>query len=254
MALNSTPDYLTQLICTRISHDLIGNIGAVANAVELLEEGDMDFLDDIRSILKVSSGVLSARMKFFRMAFGLSNSNLTDIPTVAATILAYLKTLGNKEYPIELDLELHTSDYTREAMLITMILADTIIKGGSIEAREINGNFAAIVHSQFPLAKEKIQGIKQVLNGEIPEQQAVYAPVVYLQNILNKEKNITIIPMSRNANKSIDKQQFISTNHMDKSNINIDNDDERKYETDNNIPIKCHNNIFDFSHNGITSF
>ena len=71
-------------------------------------------------------------------------------------------------------------------------------------------------------------------------------PKLNLQNILNKEKNITIIPISRNANKSIDKQQFISTNHMDKSNINIDNDDERKYETDNNIPIKCHNNIFDF--------
>ena len=71
-------------------------------------------------------------------------------------------------------------------------------------------------------------------------------PKLNLQNILNKEKNITILPISRNANKSIDKQQFISTNHMDKSNINIDNDDERKYETDNNIPIKCHNNIFDF--------
>ena len=26
----------TELICTRISHDIIGNVGAVANAVELL--------------------------------------------------------------------------------------------------------------------------------------------------------------------------------------------------------------------------
>lgn len=55
---------LAELICTRISHDVIGNVGAVSNAVELLEEGDMDFLDDIRSILKVSSSVLSARLKF----------------------------------------------------------------------------------------------------------------------------------------------------------------------------------------------
>ena len=53
---------VSELICTRISHDLIGNIGAVSNAVELLEEGDMDFLDDIKSILKTSSGVLSARL------------------------------------------------------------------------------------------------------------------------------------------------------------------------------------------------
>ena len=52
-------DNMTELVCTRISHDVIGNIGAVANAVELLEEGDMDFIDDIRSILKVSSKVLT---------------------------------------------------------------------------------------------------------------------------------------------------------------------------------------------------
>ena len=37
---------ILETVCTRMSHDLIGNIGAVANAVELLEEGDMDFIDD----------------------------------------------------------------------------------------------------------------------------------------------------------------------------------------------------------------
>ena len=72
-------------------------------------------------------------------------------------------------------------------------------------------------------------------------------PKLNLQNILNIEKNITINPISRNENKSIDKQPFISTNNnIDKSNIYLDNDDERKFETDNNIPIKCHNNIFDY--------
>ena len=31
---------LSEILTTRLSHDLIGNIGAVANAVELLNEGD----------------------------------------------------------------------------------------------------------------------------------------------------------------------------------------------------------------------
>ena len=73
---------LSQIICTRISHDLIGNIGAVSNAVELLEEGDMDFMDDIKSILQVSSEVLSSRLKFFRLAYGLDNSNINDSNTL----------------------------------------------------------------------------------------------------------------------------------------------------------------------------
>ena len=91
--MNTTPPHISELICTRISHDLIGNIGAVANAVELLEEGDMDFLDDIRSILKVSSQVLAARLKFFRMAFGLENANLEDASLVRKTTADYLKTI-----------------------------------------------------------------------------------------------------------------------------------------------------------------
>ena len=67
---------ITELVCTRISHDLIGNIGAFANAVELLEDGDEDFMPEIQSMLKNSSSVLNARMKFFRMTFGLTNANL----------------------------------------------------------------------------------------------------------------------------------------------------------------------------------
>ena len=70
---------ISELICTRISHDLIGNIGAFANAVELLEDEDHDFIDEIKNTLKTSSEVLTARLKFFRMAFGLTNANLENI-------------------------------------------------------------------------------------------------------------------------------------------------------------------------------
>ena len=186
-------DSITELVCTRISHDVIGNIGAVANAVELLEEGDMDFIDDIRSILKVSSKVLTSRLKFFRMAFGLSNSNLNDINIVEETAKAYLQTIGNASYPIMLDLELHTTIYTRVALLVVMILADVLIKGGRIEVREVDSRLVAIIHSDFPASEEKIKNIKNILQGNAFEKQAQYAPVVYLQNILNNVKKINMI-------------------------------------------------------------
>ena len=136
---------------------------------------------------------MAARLKFFRLAFGLSNKNLEDLPNLAKTASEYLQTIGNANYPINLELELHTPEYSRIALLVIMILADLIIKGGAIEARETQGQFAAIIHSNAPLAIEKINNIKKILSVQNVEYQAQYAPVVYLQKVLNNTKKINMI-------------------------------------------------------------
>lgn len=145
---------ISELVCTRISHDLIGNIGAVSNAVELLEEGDMDFMDDIRSILKVSSGVLTARLKFFRMAFGVDNANLEKLDLVEKTTADYLKTLGNVNYPISLTMRLSNWQLSKMAMLAVMILADTFIKDGNIEVREETGRLLILAAGESRSAEK----------------------------------------------------------------------------------------------------
>lgn len=180
---------LAELICTRISHDVIGNVGAVSNAVELLEEGDMDFLDDIRSILKVSSSVLSARLKFFRLAFGLSNANLEDFGQVKSAAENYLKTLGSRNYPLSLELELHSAAFARQALVGIMIAADMLIKGGKIEAREVGGRLAVITHCETPPSAEKIRNIKTVCRAA-PENMAQYAPVFYLKSLMTSQKQV----------------------------------------------------------------
>lgn len=185
---------LAELICTRISHDVIGNVGAVANAVELLEEGDMDFLDDIRSILKVSSSVLSARLKFFRLAFGLTNANLDSCEGVRAATEAYLQTVGSKNHPLALDFSLENSDFCRQAMIAVMIAADTMVKGGTIEVRDAGTKLAVVCSSPAPLSAEKISNIKAIISGERPENAAQYAPVFYLASLLaQKEQVLKII-------------------------------------------------------------
>ena len=175
---------ISELVCTRISHDLIGNIGAVSNAVELLEEGDMDFMDDIRSILKVSSGVLTARLKFFRMAFGVDNANLEKLDLVEKTTADYLKTLGNVNYPISLTMRLSNWQLSKMAMLAVMILADTFIKGGNIEVREETGRLLILAAGENRSAEK----IGAAVNGKLIERTAQYAPVFYLQELLSKFK------------------------------------------------------------------
>ena len=182
--MNKAP--IAELVCTRISHDLIGNIGAVANAVELLEEGDTDFLDEIKEILKVSSSVLSARLKFFRMAFGLDNANLTDMALVEKTTRDYLTTIGNKNFPIRFNMENFSVKYTRIMMLAVMILADILIKGGEINVFEQNCKLFVNISAVSKISASKTEDILALLSGQKEEYLAQYAPVFYLKNLVNK--------------------------------------------------------------------
>ena len=81
---------LSLIHISRLSHDLIGNIGAVANAVELLNEGDEDDREDIGNILNFSSKVLSRRLKFFRLCFGMSNAAVKTTEELATVMQDYL--------------------------------------------------------------------------------------------------------------------------------------------------------------------
>lgn len=191
---NLSSTEISELICTRISHDVIGNIGAVSNAVELLEEGDMDFMDDIRSILKISSSVLTARLKFFRIAFGLNNTNLEQIDLIEKTIRDYLKTIGNVNYPISFNMEIKNWEFCKIVMLAVMILADTFIKGGHIEVREEPNRLLILSSSSESQSAEKMAVIKNVILENINERAAQYAPVFYLQELLKSIKlRLTVV-------------------------------------------------------------
>ena len=156
-----TKNMISELVCTRLSHDIAGSIGAVANAVELLEEGDLDFLDDIKSVLKTSSQNLTARMKFFRMAFGLNNALLDDAALVTQTAQNYLATLGNKDYPISLSLQVSAASGRKTALLMIMAAADLLIRGGKINVFENGGQLVAEITADGKIPEEKYAKMQQ---------------------------------------------------------------------------------------------
>ena len=176
---------LSELICTRFNHDIIGNVGAVANAVELLEEGDMDFLDDIKSILKTSSTVLSARLKFFRLAFGLQNPTLDDIEKVRNISQAYLSTVGGKNPP-QLEFDNINPIHHRGAMLTIMTLADLLIKGGTIKVCSQSGKTVISIQNDVAVSAEKSQQVCNVLQNTAENLTAQDAPLLSLLEFCHK--------------------------------------------------------------------
>ncbi len=176
---------LSELICTRISHDLIGNIGAVANAVELMDE-DPEAIDDAKSILSISSKVLTARLKFFRLVFGLNNTGVKTIAEITAPAEEYIATVGSRTAPIKLNFNISTPALYKIVMLGIMVMSDVFIRGGELSISETVNGLTFTADSQSALSAGKLAVMQKVLNAEIPaENPAQSAPLIYMMRLLN---------------------------------------------------------------------
>lgn len=176
---------LSELICTRISHDLIGNIGAVANAVELMDE-DPEAIDDAKSILSISSKVLTARLKFFRLVFGLNNTGVKTIAEITAPAEEYIATVGSRTAPIKLNFNISTPALYKIVMLGIMVMSDVFIRGGELSISETVNGLTFTADSQSALSAGKLAVMQKVLNAEMPaENPAQSAPLIYMMRLLN---------------------------------------------------------------------
>src|ERR1700752_921276 len=76
------PDALefAALLCSRVCHDLISPVGAIVNALEVLDDSnkpeDRDFALEL---IRKSSKTASARLQFCRLAFGAAGSSGAQI-------------------------------------------------------------------------------------------------------------------------------------------------------------------------------
>jgi histidine phosphotransferase ChpT len=68
---------LAALLCSRLCHDLISPVGAIINGLEVMEE-DKDKDEETKTfaldLIKKSAGQASAKLQFYRLAFGASGS------------------------------------------------------------------------------------------------------------------------------------------------------------------------------------
>lgn len=75
----TTQNDITDFIGSRICHDLVGPLGALANGVEMLSATIPAAMKQAPELALIRDGVISAnaRLKFFRLAFGVSDAHST---------------------------------------------------------------------------------------------------------------------------------------------------------------------------------
>lgn len=177
---------LAELICTRISHDLAGSIGTVSNALEMWED-DADDTDDVKSLLTNSAETLAARLKFFRIAFGLKNAAPKNIEELKVVIDKYLETIGSAKMPIVMTSRIKNVSCYKVLMLAVMALADVFVRGGEIRAEETEETLSFEAVSDFDLSLAKLENMQQALEGHIPsDNPALWAHIVYLKAFLSE--------------------------------------------------------------------
>jgi len=72
---HSIPTRISEILISKICHDLVSPVGAVNNGVEFLTEVGADALQDGLSLIEHSARQASVRLQLFRMSYGAGGSD-----------------------------------------------------------------------------------------------------------------------------------------------------------------------------------
>jgi histidine phosphotransferase ChpT len=83
---------ILELMASKLCHDIISPVGAVANGVEFLEEMGADAGEDVTNLISFSAGQASAKLQAFRMGYGAGGADSAikpeDVHKVFESVIA----------------------------------------------------------------------------------------------------------------------------------------------------------------------
>ena len=141
---------LSQLVCSRLCHDLVGAAGATNAGLEILAEiGEMD--DSALELATSSGHEMTRRLAFFRVAFGAggAGNDGAEIPTLRKLASDYLISSNvSLNWPVG-DNDVHIIDPMFAKLLLNVILiaAECLPRGGVVNVQVVgmeNGTGIAV--------------------------------------------------------------------------------------------------------------
>ncbi|MGI9372521.1 MAG: histidine phosphotransferase ChpT [Hyphomicrobiales bacterium] len=135
---------LAALLCSRVCHDVISPVGAIANGLEVLDDEDDASMKEIAmDLVRRSAQQASAKLQFCRIAFGAAGSagshlDLNDAGEVAKNFIGDEKISLSWETPNE------TREKTQVKLLLNLLLlaTTTIPRGGQITVKLVGDDIS----------------------------------------------------------------------------------------------------------------
>lgn len=160
------------LLCSRLCHDLLSPVGAMANGVELLaDEQDETARAQVMELLAESARASASKLKFFRLAFGAAGGfgDVVDSRDVEAAA----RGLYGRERRIEFDWLVDTPTLGKAAVKallnLIMLAGDALPRGGHLTA-------GAETHGAATELVVRAEGPRLTLDPALSEALAGRAP------------------------------------------------------------------------------
>lgn len=128
---------ILELLASKICHDLISPIGAIANGVEFLEEMGADAGDDVTELIAFSAKQASAKLQALRLAYGAGGADSSikpeDVHKIFGGFIGGENRVTQEWDPHALPAALtQTRGFAKILMTALLLAVDSLPKGGTI--------------------------------------------------------------------------------------------------------------------------
>ena len=184
---------LAALLCSRVCHDVISPVGAIANGLELIDDPEMDAetKETAMDMVRSSARTAAAKLKFCRIAFGAAGSAgaLIDMGEAGEIAKAFV---GDEKVKLEWNAPRENRPKQQVKLVLNMMLMAMagIPRGGLVTVTVEGDTFTARAAGDRAKVPEQIAG---VLAGTV-ELTALDARLVqpYYAKQLSRSAGLTL--------------------------------------------------------------
>ncbi len=127
---------LAAMLCSRLCHDMLSPVGALANGLELLaDEQDPEMRARCMELLEQSARISADKLKFFRLAFGAAGGFGEAIPIDEAQ--SVIDALASDAKRVQINWAIAEPSLPKPAVKVLLNLAqialDALVRGGTLD-------------------------------------------------------------------------------------------------------------------------